>query len=166
MATFLAIFSILSGTASILGLVHVLKGETEIEFKNITIGAFLLAGAVSLYILFIPGTYFENSVSSKLQRYSKEGAESILIQQGDFSFDGMKEYAVKFPEPFSKTPLVEIINVNGYKYAPYVERVTQFQVVFKRSSDGPSWTPQSFQNFIWIAKGDPLNKYVAAGSNK
>ena len=162
MATFLAIFSILSGTASILGLIHVLNGESEIEFKKITIGAFVFAGIVSLYMLIIPGTYFENSVRSKLQRYSKKGANSILIQQGEFSFSGIKTYAVKFPEPFSKAPEVEIINVNGYHHAPEVEKVTQFQVVFRRRGDGPSLMPQSFQNFIWIAKGDPLNKYNEA----
>lgn len=166
MATFLAIFSILSGTASLLGLIHVLKGEAQIEFKKITIGAFVIAGFVSLYILFIPGTYFENSVSSKIQRYSKKGADSILIQQGDFSFGGTKTYAVKFPEPFSKAPNLEIINVNGYSHVPYIEKVTQFQVIFKRSTDGPSLIPKSFQNFIWIAKGDPLNKHDAVSPNK
>ncbi|MCP3940109.1 MAG: hypothetical protein GY710_01320 [Desulfobacteraceae bacterium] len=166
MATFLAIFSVLSGTASILGLIHILKGEAQIEFKKITIGAFIITGILSLYILFIPGTYFENSVNSKIQRYSKEATNSILIQQGDFSFGGMKSYAVKFPEPFNKAPKVEIINENGYNYAPYVEKTTQFQVVFKRSSDDPSWIiPQSFQNYIWIAKGEPLSQYSAANPN-
>ena len=79
-----------------------------------------------------------------------------MIQKGEFSFGGMKEYAVMFPEPFRKRPEVEIINVNGYDYAPYVKGMTPFQVIFKRSSSGPSWTPFSFQNFVWVAKGEPM----------
>lgn len=158
MATFLSIFSIISGTASILGFIHILKVNKPIEFKKLSIIAFILAGLVSIYILIIPGTYFENTVNSKIQRYSKKQGDSILIQQGDFSFGGMRSYAIKFPEPFSKSPTVEIININGYDHVPHVENVTPFQFVVNRSSSGSSWIPQSFQNFIWIAKGDSLKK--------
>ena len=160
MATFLAIFSVLSGTASFLGLVHVLVGEEKLKFKNLTIVSFSVAALVSTYILFVPGTYFENQVNSKIQRYSKENAKSILIQEGDFSFGGIKEYAVKFPEPYDKEPTVEIINVNGYKHAPYIIKTTPFQFIVKRSAEGFSLVPQSFQSFTWAARGTPLDKYV------
>ncbi|HCE5295656.1 TPA: hypothetical protein NG614_000055 [Vibrio parahaemolyticus] len=157
MATFLAVFSIISGTASVLGLYHVFKGENQIKFKRVTIGSFVFAILVSLYIIFVPGNYFENSVKSKIQHYSKSSSDSIMVQKGEFSYGGTKPYAIMFPEPFSQPPTVEIINVNGYDDQPYVSETTEFQVIVDRSRISAGFIPQSMRTFIWVAKGEPLN---------
>ena len=90
MATFLAIFSVLSGTASILGLINVFAGDQKLKFKKLTFFAFIIAALISAYILIVPGNYFENTVKSKIQYYTKESSNKILMQKGEFSRMGGK----------------------------------------------------------------------------
>lgn len=158
MATFLAVFSILSGTASLMGLLHVLKNEVDIKFKKTTISSFAIATLVSIYIIIVPGTYVENMVQSKLQHYTQEGGDTVLIQKGGFSWGGTDPYSIMFPEPYMSPPKVEVINVNGYYHKPYVRRTTKHQVIFDRGGSGGDLIPQRFQSFTWVAEGTPMAK--------
>ncbi|MFN1535708.1 hypothetical protein [Vibrio jasicida] len=156
MSTFLAIFNVIAGMASILGLFYIFMSEDRVKFKPVAYIGFGIALLISGYILFVPGSYFENSVKSKVLTYSKEESDSILVQRGEVSFGGLREYEVMFPEPFKSTPEVEMVNVNGYDHGPYIQSATPFKIVLKRSSSGPTLIPESFQTFIWVARGEPM----------
>ncbi|MBD3341541.1 MAG: hypothetical protein GF353_20725 [Candidatus Lokiarchaeota archaeon] len=160
MTTFLTIFNLFSGTASIVGFAYVFTKKNKERFIKICKIAFVITTILSIYVLFVPGNYFKNNVNSKIHYYSLKQANDTLIQEGSFSFSGFGPYAIKFHKPFAEKPEVEIINVNGYSHEPSVSQITEHKVVFKRYSSGPSLIPDSFQKYIWVAKGKPYSKYT------
>jgi hypothetical protein len=157
MAVALTIFTIITGTASLLGFLYIFFGKSE-KFKRISAAFFVLAFAWSVYVLVYPTSTVKN-VAEKFVLYKapaiEEKSANLLIQRGEITISGLEPLAVEFAYPFKDTPTVEVINVNGYndEYIPRVQKITPHQVIFKSSADGGF---QSSRQYNWVARGTPL----------
>lgn len=155
----LTIFTIISGTASILGFLYLYLGKTE-RFKKVSAMLFALAFSWSLYVLLYPSSTV-NNVAGKFGVYkqpmSEDASGNIVIQRGTFTINQSSPKAVEFEFPYVSPPAVEVINMNGYDnaYVPKVVRVTAHQVVFERDAYS-GLIPMS--TFGWIARGVELER--------
>ena len=160
MATTLAIITVLSGVASIAGLIVAWKGKTEKVRRSIKVlfGAAIL---FSVYMLFIPGSAPVENVESKIRYYSKQQDSDTLIQEGTFSFGGQGPYAIQYPIPYAKTPIVRVVNINGYvgPDVPSVSRTTNHFFELKRHGSTAairSPLPHFLQGYKWVSEGKPF----------
>lgn len=160
MATFLTIFNVIAGAASILGLVGMLLGIASRGFRQFFGILFALVVLLSVYVLLVPESWLESNVASKISYYRSptetEIRDRVLIQRGEFSFSDYGPFAIEFPVPFRSAPSVEIVNYRGYRNAPHLNEVTAHQAVFTRSSSGGTLLPENLKRFRWIARGTPL----------
>lgn len=157
MISAITIFTIITGTCSLLGFLYIFF-TNKTSYKKLCYVGFVLALAWSLYILFYP-THVTENVANKVEYYQEPNIEQInrnlIIQRGSFSVSGFNPTSVEFPHPFNEAPIVEIINYNGYQESlvPTVEKVTPHQVIFKKNSVSGL---EIFQNYRWVARGQPL----------
>ena len=161
MESVIAIISVISGSASVGGLICEFYGKTDRvkSYLKVMFGAVFL---FSLYILFIPGNTVIDNVSDKIRYYSKEVSDDTLIQEGTFSYSGRGPFSIKFNEPYKERPKVLIINENGYEELeiPIVEMISNHYFDVKRyGSAGMEFTPRFLQTYRWVAEGKPfMNK--------
>lgn len=164
MAVLITIFTIFTGTASVLGfLVVFFKDGASGIYRWVCAIGFGIAVLWSAYVLFVPGTSIEENVAGKVAYYRAasvdQKSDRLVIERGEVSFSGFGPFSIEFPQPFRDPPDVEVVNFRGYDadHVPIVERKTAQQVIFKRSTVGGSW-PESMQVFRWIARGVPLEQ--------
>ncbi len=161
MESSIAILSVISGSASIAGLLIELFGKKG-KMRSVLVAMFVLAVSFSVYILIFPGSNVVKNVKNKINYYSKQVSDDTLIQEGTFSFSGYGPYSVQFYEPYKEAPTIYLINENGYKEIeiPTVEYVSNHYFKVKRhGSTGLELTPMMFQTYKWVAEGRPfLNK--------
>ncbi len=156
MAEILAVISVLSGAASLVGLAWSWFDPKSEWGKRIAFFTFLIAFVFSGYMLFVPETSAVQNVKSKIQTY-RVNNNNYLVQEGTFSFSENGPYDIQFPRPFVNPPKVVVVNFNGYEqqYTPYVKLTTKHFVRFKRDAIG-GLTPHSMQTYKWIAEGVPM----------
>ena len=153
----IAVFTILTGTASLLGFLYIFIGKNEF-FKKLCAILFVFAFIWSGYILLYPTSTVRN-VAAKVILYKdptiEQPSNNLVIQRGAFSIYGFEPQAVEFEHPFKDKPEVEVININGYseQYIPRVLKVTPHQVVFKSSTSGGLAFSRQYN---WVARGTPL----------
>jgi hypothetical protein len=163
MATAITIFTIVTGTASVLGFVFAFYRDVTPTYVLLCKIGFGVAIVWSVYVLFIPGTSVEKNVAQKIAYYHVASAEkqsdALIIERGDVSFSGTGPLAIEFPVPFRNPPDVEVINAGGYgdEYVPKVRTVTSQQVVLYRNTTGGS-VPEFLQGYRWVARGIPLDE--------
>jgi hypothetical protein len=163
MATAITIFTIVTGTASVLGFVFAFYREVTPTYINLCKIGFGVAVVWSAYVLFIPGTSVENNVAQKIAYYhvasTEKQSDTLIIERGDVSFSGNGPLAIEFPVPFRDPPEVEVINSAGYsdEYVPKIKTRTGQQVVLYRTTTGGS-VPEFLQGYRWVARGIPLDE--------
>ena len=168
MATFLTIFTIITGIASLLGFAFVFFGAVTTGYNRLCAWSLVVAALWSVYILFVPNTAVEANVAGKIAYYKTPVIEResavLVLQRGEISFSGFGPRSVEFPLPFLTPPRVEVINTNGYgeDNVPRVKEVTAHQVTFARSSSGGIGMPEGLQVYRWVARGTPLEMQAAA----
>jgi hypothetical protein len=159
MITALTIFNLFAGICSVLGLIFVYIGRDRSLFNKISVGLFSLTLMVSIYVLFIPVNIFTENVRHKISFYSNpvqaEKDKGVLVQKGQLRFSGLGPIAIDFEPPFFDSPVVEVVNVNGYpeESTPYVIKRSPQQVLFLRKKD---FFGSSYATYIWVARGVPL----------
>ncbi|QIZ76461.1 hypothetical protein [Ferrimonas lipolytica] len=157
MLTFITIFTIITGTASLLGFIYIFWGLNE-QYKTTCKYIFSLAFIWSAYILFFPSSIVEN-VAGNISFYQSPTIENpsknLIIQRGEFSVSENEPVAIEFPFPFKEAPKVEIINTNAHKenFIPNIKKITAHQVVFQSSSYGGF---ALYRTYKWVARGIPL----------
>ncbi|MCX6830139.1 MAG: hypothetical protein NT002_12815 [candidate division Zixibacteria bacterium] len=151
MTKFITIFSLFAGAASMGGLYVTLKGPQDFWIMIFLFGISL---AVSIYVLFVPNTKFEQNVASKIRKYRYPGIsfgeQEVGIQKGDFSILQNGPAVVEFEVPFAEVPSFEIINFKGNgDPQPVVECLTPHQAVIRRNRSG-SYVRSEYR---WVARG-------------
>ena len=157
MAKFLTIFNLIAGAASIAGLL--LLPDASLSSRYVLV-PFVVALAVSAYVLLVPDTTLERNVRSKTQVELFEppsSSDGIAIQQGQVTIktNGSK-VAVKFERPFASPPVVELINTGGATlFTPTVDTVTAHQAIFDPHLN---MSPVEKGEFTSVARGVLLRR--------
>ena len=159
MVTFITIFNFVAGACSILGLLYLYYVKNNSLFNGISVVIFTFTLLVCLYILFVPTSFLTENVRHKVNYFRKpvsvEMSSGLLIQKGELRFSGLGPVAVEFDPPYFESPVVEVINIDGYKdeATPKVIKRTPHQVQFSRDED---FFGSGFARYIWVARGVPL----------
>jgi hypothetical protein len=157
MALALTIFTIITGTASLLGFLYIYLGK-KAYFKRWAAALFASAFIWSGYILVYPTSTVKN-VEAKFTFYKaptvEEPSRSLIIQRGEFTISDHKPLAIEFDRPYRESPKVEVINFNGHgeDFIPSVVKITPHQVIFKSSVSGGLFPNRHYK---WVARGAPL----------
>jgi hypothetical protein len=155
----LTIFNLISGVCSILGLIYIYMESNRTLYNKISIVIFLITLSVCVYVLFIPVNFMSENVRHKISYYQIpvliEKEKGVLIQKGELRFSGIGPVSIDFEPPYFESPLVEVVNVNGYPEGstPEVIKRTPQQVEFKRNKD---FFGSSYATYLWVARGVPL----------
>ena len=161
MIRILTLISILGSLASIIGVVLVLPRRTlplPAPYHKFAIGSLAVAGFLSLYVILVPYSVFEQNLHEKLSYYDTlvERKGLVLIQRGEIRIHEGGPVEREFAVPFAEVPKVEVVNLSGVSenHIPSIQ-ATQHKVKFVRSSYGG--TLRIFgDRFRWIATGTPL----------
>ena len=151
MAKLLAVFNLIAGAASIIGLAVSLQMERT---HPLVVGTFIVTLALTAYVLFVPGNPIERNVGAKLEVFRDgDGGSELLVQRGTFNIQEYGPATVEFYQPFADVPKVEVLHYKpSNEQRPYVSTVTNVHVEFSRASYGGK-TPNRFS---WIARGKPM----------
>ena len=161
MLTALTVFTIITGTASLLGFAFAFFGKVTAKYKWLCAAFFVLAAIWSGYVLLVPGSTTESNVASKIAYFHfpsvERQSETLLIQRGEFTLSGLGPIGIEFMLPFRHPPEFELINFSGVgpEEVPHVEKVTAHQVVIDRQYGFPQAEGQN-RKFRWVARGIPL----------
>jgi len=152
MAKFLAVFNVVAGGASVIGLY-----VTLLTPYNSTVLAvlFALTLALCVYVLFVPGNRLESNVESHMRTFREPGTGNVVaVQRGEFKTKGRDIFPVEFPQPFTEPPTVELVKLGGHEDVRLrVRRVTElmFEV------ENPTMVLSHYESkYRWLAKGSVL----------
>ena len=155
-ARLLTLFNLLAGGASMAGLwISLQIGYTGAALLMISLITLFVTG----YVLFVPGTSFEQNVRSKTEVYSVPAnvdAAELHMQRGEVAIQWAHPKAVRFPAPFAEPPHVEIIDTNGHLCVPVPEKITIHQFVA-----APPYTLSDASKvcvYEWVAEGRLLSR--------
>lgn len=160
MAKLLAVFNILAGAASLIGLVVQYTSSSSNWPTAILLPLYLVTLVLCIYVLFVPGNSIEKNVRSKVELYRDKGETTfegnVMIQRGTVTFFGGKA-TIEFERPFKGKPEVTIINNKERGFAgPNIQLVSvNGQVAVFRQVYSHNLLPTRYK---WVARGEPLYK--------
>ena len=157
MGRIIAVFTIISGTASICGLILQLYPVSESLPPILLTGIFIMGLVLAFYVLFVPGSSIAENVISKVEYYRGGTVDvkkvgDMLVQRGTVKLSGFNPRGIEFPIPFKTKPSVEILDPIGSNEPVEVKAVSPHHFIVKRPGG------RVFGRFMyrWIARGEPL----------
>ncbi|WP_201492423.1 hypothetical protein [Rubrivivax sp. A210] len=160
MGRLLAVFNIIAGSSSIVGLYI----TAFTEYRSWVIAVIFVVTAIFVaYVLFVPGNKVETNVSAKLNQYrSPDGAGTITKLHDEFIVGGFAWREIPFPHPFAEPPHVELIKLSGPGSVSHsVSQVTVHKFVVIAH---PKAQSSEDARYRWIATGTPLQKAEATSA--
>jgi hypothetical protein len=145
----LAVFNIVAGGASIVGLY--ITAFTDYRSWILAV-LFLVTAVFVAYVLFVPGNRIEANVSAKLQNYqSPDGFGTVTKLHDEFVVGGLSWKEIPFPYPFKVVPQVELIKLSGPGSVSHsVSEITVHKFVIVAH---PKTLSSEEARYRWIATG-------------
>lgn len=111
MGKLLAVFNVIAGGASIVGLYI----TAFTDYRSWVLAVIFAVTAIFVgYVLFVPGNRIEANVSEKLKHYHAPDGNGLLTKvQDEFDIGAFETKEVPFPHPFTFAPQVELIKLSG-----------------------------------------------------
>jgi hypothetical protein len=154
MSRLLAVFNLLAGATSFIGLYLTLF--TKHDLSDLW-PLYAITATLVVYVLFFPGNPLEKNALAKFSLYQVSPSENgVVILEDDFSLEGGKSKSIRFPCNFAEIPTVELIRLDGdEEVMPVIKVVTQHHFELHQPYSTYSWKKAKFQ---WVVKGIPLVK--------
>jgi len=166
MTRIISVFTIASGTASIIGLILQIYSEVKLVPTGVLTGIFVVGVILSIYVLFVPGSSIQENVRSKVEYFRREQVDvekvgDMLVQRGTITLSGFNSRGIEFPVPFKNKPSVELLDPAGSDEMVEVVTVTPHHFVVRR----PGGRVFGRFTYRWIARGEPLQP-IKAGEER
>lgn len=160
MGRLLAVFNVIAGGASIVGLY--ITAFTEYRSWILAV-IFAVTAIFVAYVLFVPGNRIEANVTAKLQTYqAPDGLGTVVKLHDEFSVGGYAWREIPFPHPFKEPPHVELIKLSGPgSVAHSVSQVTVHKFVVTAHPNARTIEAATYR---WIATGTLLPLAEAANA--
>ncbi|MCW5649572.1 MAG: hypothetical protein KIS62_07505 [Ramlibacter sp.] len=159
MGRLLAVFNVIAGGASIVGLYI----TAFTDYRSWILAVIFAVTAVFVgYVLFVPGNRLEANVSAKLQNYEAPNGDGIITKLHDeFVIGGFGEWKeIPFPHPFKEPPEVELIKLAGPgSIVLAVHEVTPHKLVVANAREARTTERATYR---WVATGKLLPKVAPA----
>lgn len=164
MVTFIAVFTIFSGMASLLGFAYIFFGSSRGGYKRLCAVGLGFATVWSVYIVLVPDSATIKNVAAKVAYYRTESsarsASMVLVQSGDVLLSECGSVEVEFIVPYKSPPTIEIVDIDGHGDFPVADAVTPVKATFDstRGGAGPCLPDDVRNRYRWVATGTPIGE--------